>query len=61
MVPHKCTNGSSLLNKWVAIALDKKCLKMACPPELLVQIKYYFSEMFLIMPSTKIAQMVWLN
>ena len=39
--------------------LDKMGLYMASPLEPLFQIKYYFTEMFCIMPSTIIAQMVW--
>ena len=34
---------------------------MACPTEPLNQIQNNFTEMFIIMPSTKIAQMVMLH
>ena len=48
-------------NKGTARALDKKCLLMTFPCEPLVQIQNNFTELFLIMPLTKIAQMVLLH
>ena len=62
IVPHdafyqNCTNGSTLMNKGAARALDKKCILMTFPPEPLVQIQNNFTEMFLMMPSSKGAQM----
>ena len=56
-----CTNGSAPLNKRAARAPDKKYLKKTSPFEPLVQIHNISSELFLIIPSTKIAQMVWLH
>ena len=56
-----CTNGSAPLNKRATRALDKKYLETASPPEPLVQIQNNFTELFLMMPSTKIAQMVPLH
>ena len=66
MVPHDAsylnrTNGSTQPKKWAARALDKKCLLMTLPPERLVQIKNYFTELFLMMTSTEIAQKVSLG
>ena len=63
-VPHEslfqyCTNGSAPPNRRAARAPDKKYLKMTSP-EPLVQIQNNFTELFLIMPFTKIAQMVLL-
>ena len=55
------TNGSAQPNKWATRVLDKKCLYMTSPLEPLVQIQTYFTEIFLIMPSTKIEQMVLLH
>ena len=43
--------------KGAARAVDKKCLLMTFPPEPQVQIQNIFTELILIMPSTKIAQM----
>ena len=62
MVPHdalyqNCTSGYTPLNKRVARAPDKKYLKITSP-ESLVQIQNNFTELLLMMPSTKIAQMV---
>ena len=49
-----------LRNKGAARALDKKCLLMASP-EPLAQIQNDFTELFLIMDSTKFAEMVPLH
>ena len=43
-------------NKGDARPLDKKCLLMTFPPEPLVQIQNYLTELFHIMPVTKILQ-----
>ena len=53
-----CINGSAPQNRRAARAPDKKYLQMTSPPESLVQIKNNFTELFLIIPSTKIAQTV---
>ena len=50
-----CTNGSALLNKGAARALDKKYVKTS--PVALVQMEDYFTELFLMMPSTNIDQL----
>ena len=65
IVPHDalkqtCKNVYTLQNKRAARALDKKYLLATSPPEPLVQIQNYFTDMFLMMPSTKLAQMVTL-
>ena len=62
IVPHNAlyqnyTNGSAPLNKGTARALDKKC-PSTTSSEPLVQIQNNFTELFLIKPFTKIAQMV---
>ena len=51
-------NGSSPQNKMTTRALDQKCLLMTFPPEPLIQIQNNFTELFLMMTSTKIAQTV---
>ena len=45
---------------YIARALDKKCHETTTPPETLVQIQN-LKELFLIMHSTKISQMVSLH
>ena len=52
-----CQNGSAVPNKGDARDLDKKFLITTSAPEPLVQFQNYFTEMFLMMSSTKIAQM----
>ena len=52
-----CTNCSAPLNKSATRAPDNNYLYKTSPPELLVQIQNSFSELFLIIPSTKITQM----
>ena len=52
-----CANGCAPLNKRAARALDKNYLKTTSP-EPQVQFQNNFTELFLMMPSTKIAQMV---
>ena len=47
--------------KGAARGLDKKCLLMTFPPEPLVRIRNNFTEMFFMMPSTEITQMVLLS
>ena len=47
-----CINGSAPLNRRAARALDKKSFKQPVP-ELLVQIQDKFTQLFLMMPSTK--------
>ena len=42
-------------------SFDKKCLQMKSPPEPLVQNPNNFTEMVLILPSTKIDQKVQLG
>ena len=59
-VPHtalyqNCINDSAPPNMGAARALDKNSLT-ASPPEPLVKIQNNFTELFLIIPSTKIAQ-----
>ena len=54
------TNGSTPLNKGAASALDKKCL-YTTSPEALVKIQTNLTELFLMMHSTKILQMVPLH
>ena len=49
-----CTNLSAPQNIGAARALDKKSILMTFPPERLVQIQNNFTELFLIMPLTKI-------
>ena len=56
------------LHKWfcstkhgAARALDKKCLLMKFPTEPLIQIQNNFTELFLMSPFTKIAQIVPLH
>ena len=56
-----CTNSFTQLNTGVARALDDKFLKITSSPEPLVQNQNNFTEMFLMMPSTTIAQMVLLR
>ena len=56
-----CTNGSAQPNKGATRALDKKCRLMTFPPEPLVQIQNNFTELFLILASTKIAQTISLG
>ena len=64
IVPHDAFlhSGSSLLlpNKRAARALNKKCILITSPPEPLVQIQNNFTELFLMIASTKIAQTVLL-
>ena len=48
-------------NKRAARAVDKKYLKTTSPPKPLVQIQNNCTELFLMMPSTKIAQIVLLH
>ena len=55
-----CTNGSAPLIKRAPGALDKKCF-LTTSTELLGHIQNNFTEMCLMMPSTKIAQMVLLH
>ena len=49
------------LEESVTCALEWKYIKTTSPPEPLVQIQNNFTELFLMMPSTKIAQMVLLQ
>ena len=49
-------NGYAPLNRSAARALDKKSFKQHLEP--LANIRNKFTELFLIMPSTKIAQIV---
>ena len=56
-----CTNGSTPPNKGASRALDKKCMLMISPGEPLFQIHNYFTELFLMMASTRIAQTVLLG
>ena len=51
-------DGSALQNNMAARALDKKYLKTTSP-EPVVQIQGNFTEMFLIMPSAKIAYILF--
>ena len=62
MVPHDAfyQNCTAKQIKGAAIALDKKCIKITST-EQLVQIQNNFTELFLMMPSTKIAHMVALG
>ena len=53
-----CTNGYAPLNKKTARTPDKKYLQTAFPPEPFVHIQNNFTGLFLMMPSSKIAQMV---
>ena len=55
-----CTNGSALLNKGAARALDKKYLPEPSP-EPVVQNQNNFTEMVLMLPSTKTDQKVQLG
>ena len=49
----KCTNCSAPANKWAARALNKEYTLMTFPPGPLVQIQNNFTELFLMMASTK--------
>ena len=51
---HNCINGSALLNTRATRA-PEKILETTYPPEPLVQIQNNFTELFFMMPSTKIA------
>ena len=55
---HNCTNSLEALNKKVARPIDKKYHYMTSPPQQLVQIQFNSIEMFLMIPSTKIDQIV---
>ena len=46
--------------KWLSELYIRNAIKTASP-EPLIQIQYNFTEMFLIMPSSKIAQMIPLH
>ena len=54
-----CTNGSAPPNMGAARPLDKKCLLKTLPPEPLVQIQNYLTELFLIMPLPKLR--IWFH
>ena len=56
-----CTNSSAPPNKGAARALDKKCLLKTFTSETKVQIQNNFTELLLIMHSSKISQMVPLH
>ena len=53
-----CKNGSTPLNKRAARAPDKKKNFLMTSPEQLVQIYNNSTELFFLIPSIKIAQMV---
>ena len=55
-----CVNGSAPPNSGAARAPEKIFFKMISP-EPLVQIQNNFTELFLLIPSTKLAQMVLLR
>ena len=60
VIYQNCTNGSAPLNEGVTRAPDEKWL-LTTSPEPLVQIQNNITEMFLMMPSTKIDQKVQLG
>ena len=55
------TNDSAPRNKGAARPLDKKCLLMTFPPETLAQFQKYLTELFHIMPFSKIRKKVPLH
>ena len=60
-LPKYCKHVFAPLNKMAAKAPDRKYLQKASTPEPLVQIQNNFTELFLIIPSTNIAQMTLLH
>ena len=51
-----CTNSLAVPSKKATRVLDKKYLKITSPTEPLIQMQNNFTEIFLMMPSTKIVQ-----